>query len=183
MIYGNGAINEMLDSGEIVIDPIDRDLQIQPASVDLRMSDTFREFTRNGVTHIDPMDNVEDVTEPVQVDDEYVLHPGQFVLGSTVEHVELPDYQVGRVEGRSSLGRLAVVVHATAGYVDPGWKGDITLELSNLGESPVVLTPGMRVCQLVFEHAKGVTEGYNGKYQNQSGPSESRLSRDPEFTE
>jgi dCTP deaminase len=118
--------------------------------------------------------------------DEFILHPGDFVLGTTTERVEIPPDLIAHVQGRSSLGRLAVVVHATAGIVDPGYEGQITLELSNLGTAPVALSPGMRVSQLIFTELSSPAERPYGsdrdsKYQGQSGPQASRIGSDPEF--
>jgi dCTP deaminase len=191
MILSDRDILARLETGDLVVDPIeDLDLQVQPASVDVRLGRRFLEFERANVPCIHPNreDELDDyVTETVvDDDDEFVLHPGDFVLGTTKERVEIPPDLVAQVEGRSSLGRLAVVVHATAGFIDPGFSGKITLELSNLGKVPVALTPGMRISQLVFTELSSRAERPYGeergsKYQDQDGPEASRIRGDREF--
>lgn len=188
MILSDRDIQARLDSGEIVINPLeDPALQIQPASVDLRLSDTFVVYRLAHVACIDPTDEdtVRKYTETVRVapGEPFILHPGEFVLGSTIEWVKIPADLVARVEGRSSIGRLAVVVHATAGFIDPGFEGRITLELSNLGRVAVKLFPGMRVSQVVFHTMSSASERPYGpargsKYQGQDGPVTSRIDRD-----
>ncbi|GAA0453033.1 dCTP deaminase [Halococcus dombrowskii] len=191
MILADGDIRRRLDAGELVIEPLaDPELQIQPASVDLRLGREFLEFQRTNIPCIHPnSENEVDeyVTETV-VDEggEFILHPGDFVLGTTVEHVGVPDDLIARVEGRSSLGRLAIVIHATAGIVDPGYQGQVTLELSNLGTAPVALTPGMRISQVIFTELKNAAEVPYGdergsKYQGQVGPQASKIGNDDEF--
>ena len=191
MILSDDDILARLETGDLVVDPIDDlDMQVQPASLDLRLGEEFLEFQRTNISCIHPnreSEVSEYVTEThVPEGEEFILHPGDFVLGTTKERVEIPADLLATVEGRSSLGRLAIVIHATAGIVDPGYKGQITLELSNLGTAPVALTPGMRVSQLVFTELTqaagrpyGVERG--SKYQNQSGPQASRIGADPEF--
>lgn len=215
MILSDGDIRRRLRSGDLVVEPeVDYDIQIQPASLDLRLGNKFIEFRDANVGAIDlkkgvnkseylrevevgkgadgdnqlKLDDFGDVpeTESRNGDDEYVLHPGNFVLGTTLERVEIPDDLIAHVEGRSSLGRLAIVVHATAGIVDPGYEGQITLELSNLGKVPVKLTPGMRISQLTFTELKNRAELPYGeergsKYQGQTGPQASRIEGDVEF--
>ncbi|MFC7129015.1 dCTP deaminase [Haloferax chudinovii] len=191
MILSDSDILARLAEGDLVVDPIDDvDMQVQPASVDLRLGTEFLEFQRTNISCIHP-NRESEVSEYVREThvpegDDFILHPGDFVLGTTKERVEIPADLLATVEGRSSLGRLAVVIHATAGIVDPGYEGQITLELSNLGTAPVALTPGMRISQLVFTEMKspadrpyGVERG--SKYQGQRGPQASRLSSDPEF--
>ncbi|ELK53389.1 MULTISPECIES: dCTP deaminase [Haloferax] len=191
MILSDSDILSRLAEGDLVVDPIDDvDMQVQPASVDLRLGTEFLEFQRTNISCIHP-NRESEVSEYVREThvpegDDFILHPGDFVLGTTKERVEIPADLLATVEGRSSLGRLAVVIHATAGIVDPGYEGQITLELSNLGTAPVALTPGMRISQLVFTEMKspadrpyGVERG--SKYQGQRGPQASRLSSDPEF--
>ena len=191
MILSDRDILARLEEGDLVVDPLDDlDTQIQPASVDLRLGETFLEFQRTNISCIHPnrAEEVGDYVRETRVEegDEFILHPGDFVLGTTKERVEIPADLIAHVQGRSSLGRLAVVIHATAGVVDPGYEGQITLELSNLGTAPVALSPGMRVSQLIFtalsspaERPYGVERG--SKYQGQSGPQASRLGSDPEF--
>ena len=191
MILSDADILDRLEAGELVVEPIDdHELQIQPASVDLRLGREFLEFQRTNIPCIHPeADSEVDeyVTETVvENGEDFILHPGDFVLGTTHERVEIPADLIAHVEGRSSLGRLAVVVHATAGLCDPGYRGQITLELSNLGTAPVALTPGMRISQLTFTELKTPAERPYGsergsKYQDQSGPQASRIGGDAEF--
>lgn len=189
MILSDADIRARLEAGDIVIDPIvDPDLQLQPASVDLRLSNQFVVYRLAHVPCIDPTDEdtVRKYTETVVVEEgePFILHPGEFVLGSTIEWVKIPPDLVARVEGRSSIGRLAVVVHATAGFIDPGFEGRITLELSNLGRVAVKLFPGMRISQVVFHTMSSPSERPYGpargsKYHGQDGPVVSRIDRDP----
>ncbi|MFB6108033.1 MAG: dCTP deaminase [Haloplanus sp.] len=191
MILSDADILARLRDGDLVVDPLDDpDQQVQPASVDLRLGEEFLEFQRTNISCIHPnreREVSEYISETVVDDgDEFILHPGDFVLGTTRERVEIPTDLVARVEGRSSLGRLAVVVHATAGFIDPGYRGQVTLELSNLGTAPVALTPGMRVSQLVFTELSSRADRPYGaergsKYQDQTGPQASRIGDDPEF--
>lgn len=191
MILSDREILRRLETGDLVIEPLsDIDLQVQPASVDLRLGREFLEFQRTNIPCIHPESDEEIdeyVTETVvDKDEDFVLHPGDFVLGTTRERVEIPSDLIAHVEGRSSLGRLAVVVHATAGLCDPGYEGQITLELSNLGAAPVALTPGMRISQLTFTELSSPAQRPYGsergsKYQGQSGPQASRIGGDREF--
>jgi len=191
MILSDTDIRARLAEGDLAVEPLaDPELQIQPASVDLRLGREFLEFERTNIPCIHP-NSEQEVDEyvsetVVDADGQFVLHPGDFVLGTTVERVEIPDDLIAHVEGRSSLGRLAVVVHATAGLCDPGYRGQITLELSNLGSAPVALEPGMRVSQLTFTEltspaAEPYGSGRGSKYQDQSGPQASRIGGDREF--
>lgn len=172
-----------LGEGDLVIDPLENpDLQVQPASVDIRLGNEFLKFNPQNVTSINPVkDNPEDFMERTVIDDDesFVVHPGDFVLGTTKEWVEIPNDLLSHVNGRSTFGRLAIVIHATAGLLDPGWSGNVTLEISNLGTIPVELEPGMRIGQLTFETLEsdvdrpyGVERG--SKYQNQSGVQSAR---------
>ena len=191
MILSDGDIRRRLEEGSLVVEPLaEPELQIQPASIDLRLGREFLEFQRTNIPYIHPDSETEIeeyVTETVvPEDEEFILHPGDFVLGPTIERVEIPPDLIAHVEGRSSLGRLAIVVHATAGLADPGYCGQITLELSNLGAAPVALSPGMRVSQLTFTELSSPAERPYGsergsKYQNQEGPQASRLGGDREF--
>jgi dCTP deaminase len=191
MILSDRDILRRLEAGDLVIDPLDDpDLQVQPASVDLRLGREFLEFRRTNISCIHPEDEreVSEYVDETVVEDgeDFVLHPGDFVLGTTKERVEIPPDLIAHVEGRSSLGRLAIVVHATAGLCDPGYRGQITLELSNLGSAPVALTPGMRVSQLTFTELSSPAErpygsGRGSKYQDQTGPQASRIEGDEEF--
>jgi dCTP deaminase len=191
MILSDTDLLSRLGDGDLVVEPLDDiDLQVQPASIDVRLGREFLEFQRANIPCIHPNSEaeVDEYVSQTIVDDgnEFILHPGDFVLGTTRERVEVPPDLVAQVEGRSSLGRLAVVVHATAGFIDPGFRGKITLELSNLGTAPVALTPGMRISQLVFTELKTPsTRPYGSergsKYQDQAGPQASRIGGDDEF--
>jgi dCTP deaminase len=187
MILSDRDIRAALEQGRIRIEPLDApEIQIQPASVDLRLGNRFILFRHATRPYIDPeADDAAEYTEELTIaeGDAFFLHPGEFVLGTTKERVALPDDLVGRVDGRSSIGRLAIMIHATAGYIDPSFRGNITLELSNVGKMPVKLRPNMRVCQISFhtmtsaaEHPYGSRPG--SKYQDQSGPTASRIHRD-----
>jgi len=191
MILSDADIRRRLEDGDLAIEPLDDpDLQIQPASVDLRLGREFLEFQRTNIPciHPDAESEVEDYVSETLVpeDGEFILHPGDFVLGTTKERVEIPDDLIAHVEGRSSLGRLAIVVHATAGLCDPGYQGQITLELSNLGAAPVALAPDMRISQLTFTELSTPAERPYGeergsKYQDQDGPQASKIGGDREF--
>ena len=191
MILSDRDILARLETGDLVVEPLDDlDLQIQPASIDLRLGREFLEFQRTNIPCIHPNSEqeVDEYVEEtvVEDDEEFILHPGDFVLGTTHERVEIPPDLLAHVQGRSSLGRLAIVIHATAGVVDPGYKGQITLELSNLGTAPVALTPGMRISQLILTEMKRPAERPYGeergsKYQDQDGPQASRIQSDKEF--
>ncbi|HEY3265911.1 MAG TPA: dCTP deaminase [Armatimonadota bacterium] len=181
-------IKAALANGSIVVEPLeDPEIQIQPASIDLRLGNDFRVFKHAQRAYIDPLhDDTDDYTEVIHVDDGkvFMLHPGEFVLGSIKEYVKIPADIVAQVDGRSSLGRLAILVHATAGFIDPGFEGNITLELSNVGKMPVAFYPNMRVCQISFTYLSCPSERPYGhpsrrsKYQGQRGPTGSRIQRD-----
>jgi dCTP deaminase len=191
MILSDGDIRRRLTDGDLVVEPLeDPELQIQPASIDLRLGREFLEFQRTNIPCIHPnsQQEVGEYVDETYVEegDDFILHPGDFVLGTTKERVEIPPDLIAHVEGRSSLGRLAIVVHATAGLADPGYEGQITLELSNLGTAPVALTPEMRISQLTFTELKTPAERPYGeergsKYQGQKGPQASRIQGDREF--
>jgi len=150
-VLSDGTITRLVEEGRITIDPWSP-AHVQPASVDLRLGDTFRVFHNHRVTSIDLREPPDNLTEEVRVaeGDSFVIHPGEFCLGRTLEWVELPDDVVARIEGKSSLGRLGLIVHATAGFCDPGWKGTLTLELNNLTRVPIKLYPGLLIAQLSF---------------------------------
>lgn len=184
MLLSDHDILERLEDGSIEIDPInDLDQQLQPATFDVRLSNEFLVFNADAIDHIDPRTtDPSEYIEHVEVPEgeAFMLAPGDFVLGSTVERVSLPDDVLSILGGRSSWGRLAVVIHATAGIIDPGWNGEITLELSNLGPLPVMLWPGDRIGQLMFKTLQnpadrpyGVERGSH--YNGQSGPVGSRI--------
>ncbi len=150
-VLSDGTIRRLVEDGRIKIDPWDEAL-VQPASVDLRLGDSFRVFHNHRASAIDLRDPPQHLTEEVKVsgDEPFVIHPGEFALGRTMEWVELPDDIVARIEGKSSLGRLGLIVHATAGFCDPGWKGTLTLELANLTRVPILLYHGLAIAQLSF---------------------------------
>ena len=150
-VLSDGTIRRLVDEGRIGIEPWDPSL-VQPASVDLRLGDSFRVFHNHRASAIDLRRPPENLTEEVIVpaEESFVIHPGEFCLGRTLEWVELPDDIVARIEGKSSLGRLGLIVHATAGFCDPGWKGTLTLELNNLTRIPIKLYPGLPIAQLSF---------------------------------
>ena len=181
MILSDRSIREELAAGRIVIEPFDETC-LQPASVDLRCDRYFRVFRNHTMGYIDVKEDQEELTELVEIkeDDVFILHPGEFVLGSTAERVALPDDLVARLEGKSSLGRLGLLIHSTAGFVDAGWDGHLTLELSNVANLPITLYPGMKIGQISFlkmttaaDHPYG-SKGVGSKYQGQRGPTPSR---------
>jgi dCTP deaminase len=182
MILSDRTIREEITAGRIVIDPYD-DACIQPSSIDLHVDRAFRVFRNNRYPYIDVMKEQPDLTEIVQVDEgeSFILHPGEFVLGSTLERVGLPDDLVARLEGKSSLGRLGLLIHSTAGYVDPGWDGFLTLELSNVANLPITIYPGMKIGQISFFRLTTPADvpygskGMRSKYQGQRGPTASRF--------
>jgi dCTP deaminase len=150
-VLSDGTIRRLIADGRVRVEPFD-DTMVQPASIDLRLGSSFRVFHNHRITAIDLADPPKNITELVEIegDDSFVIHPGEFVLGRTQEHVELPNDVVARIEGKSSLGRLGLIVHATAGFVDPGFKGTLTLEITNLTRVPIILWPGKPIAQLSF---------------------------------
>jgi dCTP deaminase len=185
-VLSDGTIRRLVAEGRVLIDPWDETM-VQPASVDLRLGTSFRVFHNHRITAIDLADPPRNLTELVEVDDDesFVIHPGEFVLGRTQEHVELPDDIVARIEGKSSLGRLGLIVHATAGFVDPGFKGTLTLEITNLTRVPIILWPGKPIAQLSFmaldqpaERPYGHPE-LGSHYHGQTDATESRYEGGP----
>ena len=180
-VLSDGTIRRLVQEGRIVLEPWDESL-VQPASVDLRLGDSFRVFHNHRVTAIDLRDPPRNLTEEVVVEggEPFVIHPGEFVLGRTLERVELPDDIVARIEGKSSLGRLGLIVHATAGFCDPGWHGTLTLELNNLTRVPIKLYPGLPIAQLSFMMLDKPalrpygSPGLGSHYQGQRAATESR---------
>lgn len=184
MLLSDGDIRKELDTGRIGLDPLDLGM-VQPSSIDVRLDRFFRLFDNHKYQHIDPAIDQPDLTRLVEVDagEAFVLHPGEFVLGATFEVVSLPDDVAARLEGKSSLGRLGLLTHSTAGFIDPGFSGHVTLELSNVATLPITLWPGMKIGQLCFfrlsspaEHPYG-SEKYGSRYQGQRGPTASRSSQ------
>jgi dCTP deaminase len=170
-----------IDNKRVAVEPFDMEM-IQPSSIDVRLDRMFRVFENHKYPHIDPSIEQEDLTRLVEPegDDPFILHPGEFVLGSTLEVVSLPDDLAGRLEGKSSLGRLGLLTHSTAGFIDPGFSGHITLELSNVATLPIKLFPGMKIGQLCLfrlsspaDHPYG-SDKYGSRYQGQRGPTASR---------
>ena len=185
MVLSDRSIREQIEAGRIRIEPFDGN-DVQPASVDIHLDRRFRVFHNSRQPYIDIRRPMEDLTELVVVEEDqpFILHPGEFVLGNTVERVGLPDDIVARVEGKSSLGRLGLLVHATAGYVDPGWDGHLTMELSNVANLPITLYYRMKIGQLSFlalstpvDRPYGSKE-LGSKYQGQVEPTASRIHQD-----
>ncbi|MBD8537441.1 dCTP deaminase [Frigoribacterium sp. CFBP 8751] len=184
MLLSDRDIKLELDAGRIGLDPYDPTL-IQPSSIDVRLDRFFRLFDNHKYPFIDPADEQPELTRLVEAkaNEPFILHPGEFVLGSTYEFVTLPDDVAARLEGKSSLGRLGLLTHSTAGFIDPGFGGHVTLELSNVATLPIKLWPGMKIGQLCFfklsspaEHPYGSSE-YGSRYQGQRGPTASRSFR------
>jgi len=153
LVLSDRSIREALESGRLIVDPLG-DNAVQPASLDIRLDRYFRVFRNHRQPYIDIREEMPELTEPEDIEDDepFILHPGEFVLGSTVERVKLGNDLVARVEGKSSLGRLGLLVHATAGFVDPGFEGHLTMELSNVATLPIRLYYGMKIGQLSFQN-------------------------------
>jgi dCTP deaminase len=181
VLLSDRDIKAEIDTGRVVLTPYD-EAMVQPSSIDVRLDKFFRTFSNHKYPVIDPREEQSDLNELVEVANEtsFILHPGEFVLGSTYEVVQLPDDLAARLEGKSSLGRLGLLTHSTAGFIDPGFDGHVTLELSNVATLPITLWPGMKIGQLCFfrlssksEHPYG-SEKYGSRYQGQRGPTASR---------
>ena len=181
MLLSDRDIKAEISAGRVQMDPYD-EAMIQPSSIDVRLDRWFRVFENHKYPHIDPSIEQEDLTRLLETegDEPFILHPGEFVLGSTYEVVSLPDDVAGRLEGKSSLGRLGLLTHSTAGFIDPGFSGHVTLELSNVATLPITLYPGMKIGQLCLfrlsspaEHPYG-SKKYGSRYQGQRGPTPSR---------
>ena len=181
MILSDRSLREQIAAGRIVIDPFDPGC-VQPSSVDVKISGLFRVFRNHTARLIDVKEDMTSLTELVEIPDDgvFILHPGEFVLGSTAERVAVPDDMVARIDGKSSLGRLGLIIHSTAGFIDPGFSGHVTLELSNVATLPIKLWPGMKIGQLCLfrlssaaEHPYGSAK-YGSRYQGQRGPTPSR---------
>jgi len=181
VLLSDRDLRSELADGRLLVDPLDPSL-IQPSSIDVRMDRMFRVFNNSRYTHIDPAQQQDELTQMVEVadGDPFVLHPGEFVLAATLERFALPDDLAGRLEGKSSLGRLGLLTHSTAGFIDPGFDGHITLELSNVANLPITLWPGMKIGQLCLFRLSSPAENPYGsqavgsKYQGQRGPTASR---------
>jgi dCTP deaminase len=181
VLLSDRDLRKELDSGRLVLDPWAPEM-LQPSSIDVRLDRHFRVFQNSRYTHIDPRERQDELTTPVEAvgEEPFVLHPGEFVLGSTFELVGLPDDLAGRLEGKSSLGRLGLLTHSTAGFIDPGFSGHITLELSNVANLPITLWPGMKIGQLCLFRLSSPAENPYGsaragsRYQGQRGPTPSR---------
>ena len=185
MIFSDRTIRESIASGRIGIDPFDPAM-IQPSSIDLRCDPEFRVFENHKYTVIDPKASQGNLTMGVTATDDtpFILHPGEFVLGSTLESIALADDVVARLEGKSSLGRLGLLIHSTAGFIDPGFKGQVTLELSNVANLPITIYPRMKIGQISFYEMTTPADVPYGspqlgsKYQGQSGPTPSQMHKD-----
>jgi dCTP deaminase len=185
MVLSDRTIREEIQQGRIVIEPLDWGC-LQPASIDVHLDRRFLVFRNSRRPYIDVRQNTDDLTEMVEIegDNPFILHPGEFVLASTVERLTLPEDIVARLEGKSSLGRLGLLIHSTAGYVDPGWHGQLTLELSNVSNLPVTLYFRMKIGQISFLRLSTPAENLYGseklgsKYQDQSAPTASRYYQD-----
>ena len=181
MILSDRSLREELAAGRIVIEPLDEKC-IQPSSIDVKVSNLFRVFRNHTAGIIDVKQDLEDLTEMVSIPEDgvFMLHPGEFVLGSTLERIALPDDLVARIEGKSSLGRLGLLIHSTAGFIDAGFDGHITLELSNVASLPITIYPGMKIGQVSFVRMTTPADNPYGKgargskYQGQRGPTPSR---------
>jgi dCTP deaminase len=180
VVLSDVSIRRQLAEDRIGIDPFD-DALMQPSSLDVRVDRYFRVFRNSRYPYIDVKQEQEELTELVEIDSEpFILHPGEFVLGSTLERIKLPDDLVARLEGKSSLGRLGLLIHSTAGFIDPGWDGHVTLELSNVANLPITIYHGMKIGQLSFVQLTEPAETPYGsgvlgsKYQGQQGPTPSR---------
>ena len=181
MLLSDGDIRKQLQEGRIGLEPLNLEL-LQPSSIDVRLDRFFRLFDNHKYPFIDPRKQQDELTRFVEVqsDEAFILHPGEFVLGSTFEYVSLPNDIAARLEGKSSLGRLGLLTHSTAGFVDPGFQGHVTLELSNVATLPIKLWPGMKIGQLCFFQLSSPSENpygsekYGSRYQGQRGPTASR---------
>jgi dCTP deaminase len=191
MILSDRDIKAAIKSGHVGISGWDGPEHIHASSMDMHLSSVFKVYEHSKSAVLDPkkMETFKDMMRTITVEEgePFLVQPGEFVLGVTKEKIAVPDDLVVRVEGRSSLGRLGIIVHSTAGFVDPGFSGTITLEISNLNRMPIALYPGMRICQLAFQQMTSPAETpYNkkpfSKYMDQELPEESRISGDPEFS-
>ncbi len=181
MLLSDRDLLAAIAAGRLGLSPFD-EAMIQPSSIDVRLDRYFRVFANHRYTHIDPAEQQDDLTVPIEADGDepFILHPGEFVLGSTLEVISLGDDLASRLEGKSSLGRLGLLTHSTAGFIDPGFSGHVTLELSNVANLPIKLYPGMKIGQICVlqltspsDHPYG-SSIYGSRYQDQRGPTPSR---------
>lgn len=185
MILSDKTIREEIKKGRLVIEPFEKEA-VQPSSVDLRLGYEFRIFNSAMLPFIDPRNHIKDYTDVIKLKKNkfIVIHPGQFILGTTLERFKIPSNLVARLEGRSSLGRLGIMIHSTAGYVDPGFKGILVLEISNVGSLPLALYPEMPICQISFAYLTTPAENPYGsrkvrsKYQGQRTATPSKLEKE-----
>ncbi|MFE1646486.1 dCTP deaminase [Microbacterium sp. P01] len=190
MLLSDRDIRAEIDAKRIGLDPWDSSM-VQPSSVDVRLDRYFRLFDNHKYPFIDPAEDQPDLTHLIEVrpDEAFILHPGEFALGATFEQITLPDDVAARLEGKSSLGRLGLLTHSTAGFIDPGFSGHVTLELSNVATLPIKLWPGMKIGQLCFFRLSSAAESpygsgpYGNRYQGQRGPTASRSSQNFHVTD
>ncbi len=185
MILPDHEIRKLLKEGKVVVKPIDEDVQIQPAGVDLRLGNEFRIFKSAPLPYIDTRKVPENYTDAVRIEDDksFIIHPGEFVLGTVKEYIKIPSDIMGSVDGRSSLGRLGISIHATSASINPGWEGIFVLEITNSGKAPVVMYPGMRVAKLTLHKLSSPAEKPYGsmgkeKYQKSQEISQSKIHED-----
>jgi dCTP deaminase len=184
MVLSDRDVRAAIDAGRIAIDPYEPE-HVQPSSVDLRVDREFLVFHNAKRTFIDPRERMDDLTESIVIEpgERFILHPGEFALGSTLERIRLPEDLVARLEGKSSLGRLGLLIHSTAGFIDPGFEGHVTLELSNVANLPIAIDPGMLIGQISFQQLSSPAQNPYGsdvlrsKYQGQRGPTPSAYHR------
>lgn len=187
MILPDHEIRKLLNEGRVVVKPIDEEVQIQPAGIDLRLGNDFRIFKATSCPYIDTKNNVVDYTEKVIIDDEkpFIVHPGEFVLATVKEYIRIPGDLMGSIDGRSSLGRLGISIHATSASINPGWEGKFVLEITNIGRAPVAIYPNMRIAKLTLHKLSSPAErpyGSKGneKYQKHEEISQSKIHEETE---
>jgi len=187
MVLSDRDLKKAIKAKHIKIDPVpDFNTQLGSCSVDLRLGNTFRIFEQSKFSQIDPFkDDIGSFTHEIKIEKNksFIIHPGDFILGSTMEYIEIPDDLVAALEGRSSIGRLGIIIHSTAAQIDAGFRGNITLEIANMGKMPVALYPGMRVCSISFQKLTSPADvpyykKKNAKYLYQKGPDESKINKE-----
>lgn len=181
MLLSDGSILELVEKGELIIEPFDKSL-LGPSSLDLRLGNEFLIFERTRIDVIDPHRPIDKFVKLVRINDNehFIIHPNEFILATTLEYIKLPNYLAARIEGRSSLARLGLIIHSTGGFIDAGFEGQLTLEMSNLNNVPVKLFPGMRIAQIAFilqdkPSIKPYSERKTSKYHKQKGPVASKI--------